>query len=915
MPDTKVQAGWNILPSLTIPSENRLLHVRHCSDFAASLLDRFPAWSSDLDEARAPDVTQLAGAIKEHGLEAGLRRFRNREMLGIVWRDLCGLAPLGETFSNLTQLAEICLQTSIEEHHRRLQEKHGTPRGEDGSPQRMFVIGLGKFGGGELNLSSDIDIIFCYPQGGSCDGRRGLDNGQFFTRQARAVISSLSEITSEGFCFRVDTRLRPFGDSGPLTSSLAALEQYYQREGRDWERYALIKARPVAGDLEAGARFIEDIRPFVYRRYIDYSSVEALQEMHANVQQDAKRKDRLDDIKRGPGGIREIEFLAQCFQILRGGRETSLQTPSLDGALREIDKLELLESAVIAEIRNDYAFLRFLENRIQALRDQQTHRVPQGEDRQRIALAMYEEDIETLDESLLKTRTRVSERFQDIFPSQPKPVSGQKWAELWRKLRSSRQEIDELPEAEDNNPLSIFVRRLGRVALSQRANQRLDRFMPELLLRVDNKAPTEEALNRIFDLVLAVSRRSAYLVLLVQHPQALDRMLELFDRSEWIADKVIRFPALLDELIDPSLGRQIPTQDELIRSVDRILQTAQGAEAILEGLNYLKLATELRIAVGQLQGGLSGEKARSGLSCLAAALLRGVLDIGGQEIVARHGVYSTASSEADTSHHGSMAIIGYGSLGAGELAYDSDLDIVFLFEPSDEMSDGARPLPVERYYARMAQRVLSFLTVMTPSGRLYEVDTRLRPNGRAGSLVSSVNAFREYQLNAAWTWELQALTRARYIAGSNQVAVHFNRIRQEVLCRQRDKLELARDLLDMRRKMAKEHRANAHIDVQGSPKHRPGGLIDIEFIAQLGVLTSARLYPRVIQATGTLPQLSELCSIGWLADTQYAVLEEIARRLRQNRLMSTLVRDEAEISFDTEPAAVIFAGKLGDSAG
>jgi len=262
-----------------------------------------------------------------------------------------------------------------------------------------------------------------------------------------------------------------------------------------------------------------------------------------------------------------------------------------------------------------------------------------------------------------------------------------------------------------------------------------------------------------------------------------------------------------------------------------------------------------------------------------------------------------------------MAIIGYGSLGAGELAYDSDLDIVFLFEPSDEMSDGSRPLPVERYYARMAQRVLSFLTVMTPSGRLYEVDTRLRPNGRAGSLVSSVNAFREYQLNAAWTWELQALTRARYIAGSNQVAVHFNRIRQEVLCRQRDEHELAGDLLDMRRKMAQEHQANAHIDVQRSPKHRPGGLIDIEFIAQLGVLISARLYPRVIQATGTLPQLSELCSIGWLADTQHSMLEETARQLRQNRLMSTLVRDEAEVSFDTEPAAEIFAGMLGDSAG
>ena len=906
------KTGWNILPPTTIPTEERLEHVRYCSDFAAGLLDRYPAWAEGLDEPCPPEVTRLAGAIKEHGLDAGLRKFRNREMLHIVWRDLAGLAPLAETFANLTSLAEICLQFTIEEHHRTLVEKYGTPRGEDGSPQSMFVIGLGKFGGGELNLSSDIDIIFCYPQAGVCDGRRGIANDQFFTRMARAVISSLSEITGDGFCFRVDTRLRPFGDSGPLTSSLAALEQYYQREGRDWERYALIKARPVAGDLEAGARFIEDIRPFVYRRYIDYSSVEALQEMHSSVRDDARRKDRLDDIKRGPGGIREIEFLAQCFQLLRGGRDTRLQTPSLDGALREISKLGLLSKKIVNEIRHDYTFLRLLENRIQALHDQQTHRVPQGADRERVARAMYEDDVESLEKSLSRTRKRVSERFQDIFPSQTERPADHKWAKMWRSFRGSRQEIDEPDAATENSPLAIFVRRLGRVALSHRAHSRLDRFMPQLLEQLDQKSLDESTLNRVFDLVLAICRRSAYLVLLEQNPKALDRMLELFDRSDWITAKVTRFPALLDELIDPALGMQIPDQERLSHSIRRILDASQGTEAILEGLNYLKLATSLRIAVSQLRGNLAADDAQAALSDLASALLGGVLEVAGQEIEARHGVFPASAESVQQA--GNMAIVGYGSLGARELGYESDLDIVFLFESTRDLSDGARPLPPERYFARLAQRVLSFLTVMTPSGRLYEVDTRLRPNGRAGSLVSSITAFREYQLNEAWTWELQALTRARFIAGQRALDTGFNRVRQEVLCRQRDEARLNADLLEMRQKMNREHGAGTQISALQSPKHRPGGLIDIEFIAQLGVLGSARLFPRVIHATGTLPQLNELKSIGWLSEAEARTLRETTRALRQRRMMKSLAPADPVDPVDTKASEGIFKCKMGETS-
>ena len=768
MPDSSPLSGWTDTPLLSLPVEQHEAHVRYCSLFANDQLNHHPHWREGLGTHFAPTVESLQAEIKRSGLDAGLRCFRNHQMLRIIWRDLCGLSSLAETFSDLTMLAEVCLQAAIDEHHQRLQEKFGTPRDADGNEQQLIVIGMGKFGGGELNLSSDIDLIFCYPQAGECDGRRRLSNEQFFTRLARALISSLSDLTEHGFCFRVDTRLRPFGDSGPLTCSLAAIEQYYQREGRSWERYALIKARPVAGDRLTGAQLLENLRPFVYRRYIDFSSVEALQEMHANVHEDALRKDRLDDIKRGPGGIREIEFLAQCFQILRGGREVSLQTPSLDQALEKIESLELMSAQAVAEVRLDYVYLRRLENRIQALRDQQTHCLPKDDDLQRISRGMGEDSTDALLTHLAGIRLQVSARFKSIFPAQEAPPEVSHWAEKWRHIRGGRQSTEALESIPENSPIALFLRQLERYELSHRAAHRLDRFMPVLLEQIESKSLDKATLNRIFDLVLTICRRSAYLVLLVQHLPALERMLDLFARSDWVAAKVIRFPALLDELITPSLGQQIPTEADLSRSVTRLLAAAQGTEAVLAGLNDLKLATSLRIAVAQLAGTLSVQQAQQALSSLAASILEAVLKIAAVEIKARHGEFPAPNPESDKQDHAmsGLAIIAYGTLGAAELSYESDLDIVFLFEAKKEMSDGPRPLTSERYYARLAQRVLSFLTVMTPSGRLYEVDTRLRPNGRAGALVSTITAFQDYQMNEAWTWEMQAMTRARFIAGN-----------------------------------------------------------------------------------------------------------------------------------------------------
>jgi len=454
-------------------------HVLELSPFLNQLVTRHPGWMDDLqsdgrlDNASPPRAEQLATDIEKLGLNPALRQFRNREMMRLIWRDLNELAPVDEILTDLSILADVCLGASVDYHTGLLEEKHGTPHNADGLAQKLIVIGLGKLGGYELNLSSDIDIIFCYPDKGICDGRRGLANEQFFTRLARQVIRSLSEITGDGFCFRVDTRLRPFGDSGPLVSSFAALEQYYQREGRDWERYALIKARPVAGDLDGGQQLLRMLKPFVYRRYIDYGAIEALRDMHANVREDALRKDRLDDIKRGPGGIREIEFLVQTFQLLRGGREPTLQTPSIFAASAAIQKLKLLPDEAVSAILAAYRFLRRTENRIQALHDQQTHRVPTGEDGLRVASAMGFKDMASFQLALDETRTNVENLFEQSLP-QPDASADEKnpWHSYWQRIRLNTQ--DENPDVADWKPLADFVKRLNRLSLSQRASLRLD---------------------------------------------------------------------------------------------------------------------------------------------------------------------------------------------------------------------------------------------------------------------------------------------------------------------------------------------------------------------------------------------------------------------------------------------------------
>ena len=854
------------------------------SPFLNRLVTRHPDWleelqaSGRLEKISPPKADQLAAGIEQHGLDPALRQFRNREMMRLIWRDLNQLAPVDEILTDLSTLADICQQAAVEYHTKAFEEKYGIPRNPDGQAQKLVVIGLGKLGGCELNLSSDIDIIFCYPDRGACDGRRGLDNEQFFTRLARQIIRSLSELTADGFCFRVDTRLRPFGDSGPLVSSFAALEQYYQREGRDWERYALIKARPVAGDLASGQQLLAILKPFVYRRYIDFGAIDALRDMHANVREDALRKDRLDDIKRGPGGIREIEFLVQTFQLLRGGREPSLQTASIFAAVDSLHKLQLLPDESIAEILAAYRFLRKTENRIQALHDQQTHRVPPGEDGLRVARAMGFKDMSDFQPALDAIRDSVQSLFEHCLPQPTEPADDKNpWHAYWQRARNTVQ--GENSEVTSWKPLADFIKRLNRLSLSQRASRRLDQFMPVLLQQIDSMSPGDAVIDRVLDLVSAICRRSAYLSLLVHNPDASKRMLELFATSKRVAQAVTRYPALLDELIDPSLGAYPPTRKDIQTGIQRILDRANDTETALQDLNYFKQVISLRVAVAVLQSTMSAFESQSTLSQLAQSQVQAALVLAQLEIKTRHGHLPGPE----------LAVIAYGSLGANALGFDSDLDLIFLYQPATGQSDGARPIPAERYHTGVARRLLSLLSATTPSGRLYSIDARLRPNGRAGLLVSSVDAFRRYQLEEAWVWELQALTRARPVAGSAETADSFATIRQQVLTTQRDKTLIKHEIPAMRQRMRAE-RSN------GAPlKHGPGGLLDIEFVVQLGLLVNANRYPEVIASTEISQQLRALHSCSWINTNTFNTLDSAYTQLVQARQQAALIDDRAEV--------------------
>ena len=898
---------------LTRPEAESLVRLVACSEFAAAVVLRDWHWFIDhVDSFRAAtDVrsefenSTFSEDIEE--LKGELRRFRNRNMLRILWREVFALADLDETLQQLSLLADGMLDVATCRAQQALKPRYGCVRDEAGKPVPLIILGMGKLGGRELNFSSDIDLIFLYSHNGDTDGPRTVSAQEYFGRLTRQIIALIDEVTVDGFAFRIDTRLRPFGDSGPPVVSFSALESYLLQHGRVWERYAYVKARIVGRrpPPDAGDELNNDlIRPFVYRRYLDYGVFESLREMRAMIAAEVARRELTDNVKLGPGGIREAEFIVQSFQLVRGGSDIKLQGQALQQVLPRLVGGRGLNEENAERLLLAYRFLRRVENFIQAIRDQQTHDLPKSSrDRARLCLALGYADWEALSADLARQRAVISQEFERIaFDAErdDKPLRN-KFARAWESTADREHWLEllegELAEGADQlaSRIAAFARAPATQQIDSVAAERLGRFVPALLLQVVKQRKPLSALNRTLDVVERVLRRSAYLALLNENPGAMARLVDLCSRSRYVADQIARNPALLDELLDPHLYSSDVTKADLAAELAARMSALLGSdsETRMQSIVGYQSAMKFRIAVADFTGSLPIMKVSDGLTWLAETVLEEALRVAWRDMTLRHGVPCYVID--GVRHEAGFGIVGYGKLGGLELSYGSDLDIVFLHDSRGDMrvTDGEKSLDNTMFFARLVRRLVLFLTTQTGAGELYEIDTRLRPDGRSGLLVTSTEAFERYQEDNAWTWEHQALLRARPVAGSAGVGRVFERIRRDTLIDRVRRDTLRDDVISMRRRMRKEldRSSQQHFDL----KNGEGGIGDIEFLVQYLVLREAREHPGVIEFTDNIRQLDALVECG-------ALLPEAGTRLQDCYRAYRLCQHHLAID-DKEPLA------------
>ncbi|RXR04222.1 bifunctional [glutamate--ammonia ligase]-adenylyl-L-tyrosine phosphorylase/[glutamate--ammonia-ligase] adenylyltransferase [Pseudoxanthomonas composti] len=829
------------------PARQRIERLALASDFAIDTCVRQPALlPALLSDASAPwPAPTLQDGEAFEAWQAKLRRYRTAESTRLIWRDVIEQAPVEEILAGTTALAETCLRLGLAALEETFAQRHGVVRAGDGSVQRLVVFGLGKLGGGELNFSSDIDLVYAYPQSGQSDGARALAAEDYFARLGQRLAVLLDAVTADGFCHRVDLRLRPFGSAGRVALSFAAMDHYFQREGRDWERYAWLKARAVAGDIAAGEAWLESLRPFVYRRYLDFTALDGLRSMKAAIAAEVARRELSEDIKRGSGGIREIEFLAQALQLVHGGREAALRERRLLPALRKLAQARLIQDEDAQALAQAYGFLRKLENRLQMMADAQVHAPPpDAQLRSRMAQGLDYPDWEALQRALDAHKQVVNDEFVQLLAQREEAPPADALVAYWMQLAEGGDAAPPQASGFDDAQgmhglLRDFARSQGVRDLSDAARARLDRVLPALLHAAVDSAQPDAAARRALALLKSVLRRASYLALLDEAPSALARLVDVVSRSAWLAERLTQYPLLLDELLDARIAGPMPTQADMARACQAALGE-DDPEIALRQLNETRLALSFRIALATLDARQPAEDSARQLAWLADEVVKVVLALAQRDLERAHG----------RMRKGGFAIIGYGSLGGLELGFGSDLDLVFLFDaPAGAASDGARALEAERWYPRLAQKVMALLGTVTAAGRLYDIDVRLRPEGSQGALVSSLASYRDYQAKRAWTWEHQALVRARAIAGDAGLCAQFQALRAQVLATPRQADTLRQDVVQMRARMRAElDRSDA---ARFDLKQGAGGLVDLEFLLQWMVLAHADQHPALLESTNT----------------------------------------------------------------
>jgi glutamate-ammonia-ligase adenylyltransferase len=833
----------------------------------------------------------LAGVTDELQLGKRLREFRRQEMVRIIWRDVAGWASLEETLETLSELADQSISQALRLLYPWTCQEMGTPRNKRGDAQPLVVLGMGKLGARELNLSSDIDLIFAYPERGETDAPRSKTNEQFFIRLCQRLIQALDSVNADGFVFRVDTRLRPFGGVGPLAMNFDAMESYYASQAREWERYAMIKARVVAvgsldSDNSAADNLMNMLRPFVYRRYLDFGAIESLRDMKGLISRELHKKGMEANIKLGPGGIREIEFIGQAFQLIRGGRDEELQIRPIVPVLILLQQKGLLPEYVVRELIEAYEFLRLTENRIQAWEDKQTHLLPNSEEvRLRLARAMDFPDWLSFEAELEAHRKRVQGHFDKVFAA-PQTETGEENLSLqavWQETAERERAEKLLVGAGFDDPCGVltlleqFRTSHASRALGVKGRQRMNQLMPLLLEAAGQLQTDTESLQRVFGLLESISRRTAYIALLVENPLALSQLVRLSGVSPWIAKLLTRQPILLDELLDPRrlyspLKRQ-ELEEELTLQLSHL--QADDLEQQMERLRHFVQNNLLRVAAADITERIPLMVVSDYLTEIAETTIAHVVSLAWDEMVKRHG-----KPEGLADGETGFAVVGYGKLGGIELGYGSDLDMVFIHGIDNQFAntDGEKPIPVDVFYARMAQRIIHIFTTRTPAGILYEVDMRLRPNGNSGMMVSSMKAFETYQSQSAWTWEHQALVRARVVAGDEKVNARFEAVRRRIINESREDVSLRDEVVKMREKMRDnlDKSDTEHFDL----KQGRGGIVDIEFMVQYLVLRWAEKYSELLTWTDNIRLLETLSRLGLLDVQRAGPLMDAYRSLR-----------------------------------